>query len=90
VFEASPRPRLHALRRTAADRLLRERIRKSRSTQELQTFEDWDHGWEDMVPVDRWAWREAGRAAAAPLAGTSPRRPQQRGMNGHMRGQPRS
>ncbi|KIZ00019.1 alpha,alpha-trehalose-phosphate synthase (UDP-forming), partial [Monoraphidium neglectum] len=33
-------------------RLLRERIRKSRSTQELQTFEDWDHGWEDMVPVD--------------------------------------
>lgn len=30
------------------DRLLRERIRKSRSNQELHTFEEWDSGWDDM------------------------------------------
>jgi hypothetical protein len=39
-----------------ADRLLRERIRKSRSAQALDHLEEWDM-WEgqDLVPLDRWA-----------------------------------
>jgi hypothetical protein len=38
------------------DRLLRERIRKSRSAQALDHLEEWDM-WEgqDLVPLDRWA-----------------------------------
>jgi hypothetical protein len=41
-----------------ADRLLRERIRKSRSAQALDHLEEWDM-WEgqDLVPLDRWARR---------------------------------
>jgi hypothetical protein len=40
------------------DRLLRERIRKSRSAQALDHLEEWDM-WEgqDLVPLDRWAGR---------------------------------
>jgi predicted nucleic acid-binding protein len=51
------------------DRLLRERIRKSRSAQALDHLEEWDM-WEgqDLVPLDRWARRFAGKLAGQ-LAG---------------------
>jgi hypothetical protein len=46
-----------------AERLLRERIRKSRSTQELQTLEEWDsHGSHDATPTAGWAARAAFHA----------------------------